>query len=151
MVCLVGWNDKGGEKIGERRVFGWGWVNGCGETLLPNLGRKIERKVGREWVWWETTHLPSPYLMLLFFFPSSFLFLAGVELDFVSCFAFCFFFFWALFHVLLLLLLLFFSFLFLFIFIFYLFSYQTETFIIIIIIIIVIFPYVLLVLLVCSN
>ena len=125
----------------------WVWGNPS-----PQFGKKNREKSG------EGVGLMGNYPSALplfnvafFFFPSSFLFLAGVELDFVSCFAFCFFFFWALFHVLLLLLLLlFFSFLFLFLFIFYLFSYQTETFIIIIIII-VIFPYVLLVLLVCSN
>ena len=63
-----------------------------GKHFLPRLGRKSERRVGREHVWWEITHLTSPYLMLLFFFSPKMLHLLFSYSLFLYFFFFFFFF-----------------------------------------------------------
>ena len=104
----LGWNDRQWEKIGENREEDDVWLKGCRKwewgSFLPahhfgrkcffphNLERKLERKMGREYIWREITHISSLYLMLLFFFLFFFFFfffLAGVEL--IIAFMFCFY------------------------------------------------------------
>ena len=73
------------ERKGERRVFSWGEENGGGRVFSssppfkrkkfsPQFRKKLERKVGREWVWCEITNIPSPLFInfasfcLIYFF-----------------------------------------------------------------------------------
>ena len=95
----MGWNDRGVEKIGEKKIEEGVWLEGW-ESFFPGpqFKRKLfsqtrEKKMLKEWVWWEIIHLHSPLFNVAPFLTSysfSSFWLALNELDFI--FIFCIFF-----------------------------------------------------------